>query len=161
MANCTAANAQYSSMDACMGTCKGFTAVGTLADKSGDTLGCRLYHGGAPAMATPATHCPHAGPTGGDMDPKGTAGVCGEPCTAFCSIAMAVCTQANKQFADTATCLTACQTFKADTAAYSTADTTKNDMGCRFYHLTVASSSAANATTHCPHIVAASPVCTM
>ncbi len=32
----------------------------------GDTLGCRLYHGGAPAITDPVLHCPHAGPTGGD-----------------------------------------------------------------------------------------------
>jgi hypothetical protein len=48
---------------------------------SGNTLGCRIYHGGAPAVMDAATHCPHAGPSG--------AGVCGnvnfrnDPPTAF------------------------------------------------------------------------------
>jgi hypothetical protein len=134
-----------------------------LGDTSGDTLGCRLYHAGAAggSAGNAMIHCPHAGPTGGDKDPKGSAGVCGEPCTAFCSVAAAVCTGTNQQFADMPTCVAACQGFHADAAAYSTADTSTNDLGCRFYHLSAAAASAAAAQTHCPHIVANSPVCTM
>jgi len=162
MANCTGANAQYTDATVCANVCAGFTAKGASSDMMGDTLGCRIYHAGAAGMSAAAatTHCPHAGPTGGDKDPKGTAGVCGEPCTSFCSIAAQVCTGANKQFADTTACTTACKMFAADTASYSTADTSKNDMGCRFYHLSAASKNAAAAMTHCPHIVVASAVCT-
>jgi hypothetical protein len=36
---------------------------------AGNNLNCRIYHGGAPAMMAPGTHCPHAGPSGD--------GVCG------------------------------------------------------------------------------------
>ena len=38
--------------------------VGDPADTSGNTLYCRIYHGGAPAKADPDTHCTHAGPDG-------------------------------------------------------------------------------------------------
>jgi len=161
MTNCTGTNAQYTSNDICMGVCAGFPA-GAISDTSGDTLGCRIYHGGAAAgsAANATTHCPHAGPTGGDPDPKGSAGVCGEPCTAFCEVAAKVCTGTNFPFASAAACTTACQGFAKDTASYNDTDTAKNDMGCRFYHLSAASASAAAATTHCPHIVTASAVCT-
>lgn len=162
MNNCTADNAQYTDTATCLGVCAGFTAPGALGDTSGDTLGCRIYHAGAAGMdaASATTHCPHAGPTGGDKDPKGSAGICGEPCTAFCSIAAKSCTGSNQQFTDTTACMTACQGFTADSAAYNTSDTAKNDMGCRFYHVSAASKDATSATTHCPHIVTASPVCT-
>jgi hypothetical protein len=63
-ANCTGGNAQYANRAACLTTCKGFT-VGDPSDVSGNTLYCRIYHGGAPAVADPGTHCAHAGPTGG------------------------------------------------------------------------------------------------
>ena len=51
-------------------------------------------------------------------------------------------------------------TFTADAADYNTSDTSKNDLGCRVYHLTAAAKDAAAATTHCGHIRANSPVCT-
>jgi hypothetical protein len=159
-ANCTGANTQYTSDDSCMATCKAFTE-GSVADMEGNTLGCRLYHGGAPAVTDPVTHCPHAGPTGGDKDVTDTtAGTCGEGCDAFCDVAVAVCTGANVQYATKEACLTECKTFKASAASFSTADTDKNDFGCRMYHLTVAATDAASATTHCPHIKAVSATCT-
>jgi hypothetical protein len=68
--NCTGANAQYDSMADCMSYCDSAGwAVGTSADTSGNTLACRIYHGGVPAAGEPGEHCDHAGP-GGD-------GVCG------------------------------------------------------------------------------------
>jgi hypothetical protein len=160
MANCTAANAQFTDMATCMGTCAAYPA-GTIADKSGDTLGCRIYHAGAPAKMDPAMHCSHAGITGGDKDPNGTTGVCGEPCDAFCALAIPTCKNQPGAYADAAACMTECKAFKVDTATYSTADTGTDDMGCRMYHLTAATKDAAAATLHCGHIHAVSPVCTM
>jgi hypothetical protein len=127
---------------------------------SGDTLGCRLYHATA-AATNPILHCPHAGPTGGDNDPMGTTGTCGEPCDAFCTVAAVVCTGANQVFATNAACITACKAFKADTGTYNDTDTNKNDLDCRVYHLTNAAASASAAATHCPHIGATSAICTM
>ncbi len=70
--NCTGANAQYASTDECMAYCTGAGwPEGTAGEMAGNTISCRIYHGGAPAMMDPATHCPHAGPSG--------AGVCGGP----------------------------------------------------------------------------------
>lgn len=143
--NCSAANAQYADMDSCMGSCKAFP-VGTGADTSGNTLGCRIYHAGAAAMDA-ATHCVHAGPGGG--------GACGMPCEGFCSIAVATCAT---EHPDDATCKTTCGGFM-DTEPYDAGDVAGDTLACRLYHLTVASSSAANAATHCPHTVAASPPC--
>jgi hypothetical protein len=159
-ANCTGANEQYASNESCLTVCAAFP-TGKLTDTAGNTLGCRIYHGGGPAVAAPDTHCAHAGITGGDKDVSDAAAdTCGEGCDAFCDVAIAVCTGANKQYDSKETCLTDCKMFKTDTATYSTADTAKNDYGCRAYHLTVAAKDAASATTHCPHIVSASTVCT-
>jgi hypothetical protein len=70
MANCTGANAQYTSAEECLSYCNGARwAPGMEGATSGNTLACRIYHGGGPAMMMPGTHCPHAGPTGD--------GVCG------------------------------------------------------------------------------------
>jgi hypothetical protein len=160
MTNCTGANAQFTDMATCMGTCAGYP-TGAITDMSGNTLGCRIYHGGAPAMGMPTMHCSHAGPTGGDKDPTDTgAGPCGEACDSFCDIAIKVCAGQTGTYTDKAACMTECKAFKADSADYNTSDTSTNDFGCRMYHLTAASKDAASATTHCPHIRANSPVCT-
>ncbi len=155
----SASQQQFSTMTSCLGACFAYPA-GAAGAMSGDSLACRAYHATL-AVTNPGTHCPHAGPTGGDKDPNGTTGVCGEPCEAFCDIATAVCTGANAQWTDRASCVTACKTFGVDVSPYSTADVSKNDMGCRFYHLSVAATDAPSAALHCPHIVATSPVCTM
>ena len=162
MANCTGANAQYNDMASCMGVCAGFP-LGTIADTDGNTLGCRLYHGGVAGKdaASATTHCPHAGITGGDKDVTDAAvAVCGEGCDAFCDVAIKACTGANEQYKTKEACLTDCKTFKVDAATYSTADKDQNDIGCRAYHLSVAATDAASATAHCAHIIGASAVCT-
>lgn len=161
MANCTSANQQYTSLGSCMAVCATFP-VGAAGDTSGDTLGCREYHGGAPSQSGPATHCAHAGPTGGDVDVTDTTpGTCGEGCEAFCALAQVACTGANQQFADNASCISVCRAFAPlKSPPYSVSDVSTNDWGCRMYHLTVAAESAANANIHCGHIGTASPVCT-
>lgn len=72
--NCTGDNAQYASMTDCMETCAALAwPEGTAGDTSGNTIQCRIYHGGAPAASNPGEHCPHAGASG--------AGVCGASIT--------------------------------------------------------------------------------
>ena len=159
---CKGADEQYKSNESCLTICATFPK-GTLADTDSNTLGCRLYHGGvagsSPANAT--THCPHAGITGGDKDvTDAMPAVCGEGCDAFCNAAIAVCSGVNKQYDTKEMCLTDCKSFKVDAASYSTADTDKNDFGCRAYHLTVAATDAMSATAHCGHIKGNSLVCT-
>jgi len=70
MANCADANAQYDDEADCLAFCNaaGWPA-GTPGEAGGNTLACRIYHGGDPASGDPVMHCPHAGPSGG--------GVCG------------------------------------------------------------------------------------
>lgn len=74
MTNCTGANAQYDDMAECLAYCDAIDwPAGEVDDTGGNTLECRIYHGGAPAASGAAEHCPHAGPTGG--------GVCGAALT--------------------------------------------------------------------------------
>jgi hypothetical protein len=65
MANCTDANSQYASNDACMTACAAWP-VGSDSDTTGNTLGCHTYHAGK-AADDATLHCPHAGPTGGGV----------------------------------------------------------------------------------------------
>jgi hypothetical protein len=98
MTNCTGANAQYADMAHCIGSCAAFT-VGTskVTDTSGDTLGCRIYHAGAPAKMDAALHCPHAGPSGDKLTAappavcSGAAASAGNLCTNFCALEIKTC----------------------------------------------------------------------
>jgi hypothetical protein len=59
-------------------------------------------------------------------------------------------------YADNAACLTGCAMIPVGGTEQSTSGDT---LGCRIYHLTVANSSAAMATVHCPHGKVVSAVC--
>jgi hypothetical protein len=63
-------------------------------------------------------------------------------------LVMGACTGTNKQYADTPACMSACGTWPATNA---TTITSGNSVFCRFYHASVASTSATNAASHCPH----------
>lgn len=65
--NCTEDLNAYVDMDDCLAQCEPWYP-GTTGDTAGNTVGCRTYHAGAPAVGDPELHCPHAGPGG--------AGVC-------------------------------------------------------------------------------------
>jgi hypothetical protein len=143
MANCTGANSQYANEASCLGSCSAFTQ-GTTGATSGNSLSCRAYHAGA-APSDAALHCPHAGPAGD--------GACGGNCESFCTIAVAKC---SANFANTAACTAACMGFAMNTARYTSATTSGDSFSCRMYHLSVAATDTASATTHCPHTTAAS-----
>jgi hypothetical protein len=149
MTNCTGANAQYPDMAHCMGSCTAFP-VGTLADRAVNTLGCRLYHAGAPSAATPATHCFHAGPGGAGAD--GTTSQCGADCDGFCNIMTSAACPG--KYADLAACQTACAAFASAPPFHSAA--TGNNRQCRLYHATNAiATGAAPGNVHCDHASAA------
>jgi hypothetical protein len=141
--NCTAGsgdaggNAQYADTTTCTNYCMTVAAwpAGNIGDTSGNTIGCRLYHAGA-AAADPVTHCPHAGPTGGN--------VCGSYCENYCQLMAKNCTGSNAVY-DMATCMTNCTSIPTNGHAN---DTSGNTVQCRIYHLGAA---AADPTTHCPH----------
>lgn len=63
--NCKDANNVYADQAECEATCADWYQ-GSLADTTGDTVGCRTYHAGA-ALGDPALHCPHASPSGGGV----------------------------------------------------------------------------------------------
>jgi hypothetical protein len=163
MQNCTGANAQYSASSECMNACAIFPP-GTLADTSGATLGCHLYHAGL-AGESPNPHCWHAGPYG--------LGVCGAACDNFCALTLGWCSATGgfdggaAPYADMGACKTACMGFTtldagARPAAYSTAGPTSgNSVDCREYHLGAAlvDHTALHQQLHCNHVGATSPTC--
>ena len=65
MLTCTGPNEQWASAADCEVDC-GTWPLGTEGDTTGNSLACRGYHLSV-AMTDPATHCPHAGPTGGGV----------------------------------------------------------------------------------------------
>jgi len=142
MSSCTGANAQYASPEECMASCSHFP-IGTMADTSGNSLGCRIHHALA-AEAAPDVHCLHAGPSGG--------GHCGYPCDGFCSIVVAACPA---QYPSMGDCWSACTAFSPG-PLYASGVTSGNTLSCRLAHATMA---ALDPATHCPHTAPASPTC--
>ncbi len=68
MMNCTGANAQYDDMTACLTYCNNaHWPEGMAGAAAGNSLACRIYHSGSPAMMDARMHCPHAGPTGDNV----------------------------------------------------------------------------------------------
>ena len=142
---CTGANAQYTNVDACMSYCEtwGQLPLGDLADTDGNTVGCRIYHAGVASISeeNAAVHCPHAGPSGGN--------VCGTWCDNYCGLAALNCTGANELFADDTACGAGCSAFASDG---SDGATVGDSVQCRIYHLGVAGSDGdTSAAVHCPH----------
>lgn len=56
-----AANELYANDAACMAACEMFDMNGEAGAIDGNTVQCRIYHGGIPADGNPDTHCSHAG----------------------------------------------------------------------------------------------------
>lgn len=166
-ANCTGTNAQFPDATQCMQTCAKFTP-GALTDTSGDTLGCRIYHANnAKVTNMPEVHCVHAGPAGSQVNATAANVFCGDACTSFCSLELAVCgtSGANSQYASMTACLTACNgdgtathpgfdkthLYTVDATMTPPKTPSGNSLACRIYHTTNASLDAAHATQHCPH----------
>jgi hypothetical protein len=141
---CDGANLMYENKAQCLAVCDTFD-TGLIADKTPDTLGCRLYHS-YNSLCDPNAHCPHTSP-GGE-------GHCGttapDKCLAYCHLARAVCPTAYASAApdgfdnDDATCAAECGTlvdavFTDDQKAgtrYSVAyAATPNTVACRFLAL--------------------------
>lgn len=136
--NCTGNDAVYADMDACMGACALFPADGTPNTTTGNSVQCRIYHAGAPAAASPATHCPHTSASGGNL--------CGTWCDVYCELALDNCTGANQLYADANACATACAAFPTTGAPGATSG---NTVQCRIYHAGVPAKTSPG--THCPH----------
>jgi hypothetical protein len=151
-------SAQAGALDkaTCNSLCKALTKTdtanqGMAGATSGDSIACREYHSCAASMtaANLPVHCPHASIwSGGDT--------CGTNCDAYCQIETTVCTGANAAFGGMNECLSKCGAWAATGKA---GDTSGNTIQCREYHLGVASTSDANAMTHCPHTGDMSSTC--
>jgi len=121
-----------------MKVCAAFPLGASDLDSTGNTIGCRTYHANASAT-DPTTHCPHAGPTGGNF--------CGTYCEAYCNMTAAACTG---QFADFNFCNKSCSLYST---TGKLGDTSGANLYCKLYHVQAA--LAGNATLHCPHSSAA------
>lgn len=102
--NCDGPLVQYASKDECMAFCAAFPE-GTTGETDTDSLACRQYYASTPAQTDPESYCLAAGPFGG--------GTCGDRCTAFCSLALAVCAGDGGAlpYVSMPACVTACATF--------------------------------------------------
>jgi hypothetical protein len=58
--NCSDQPSNYASPTACLDACAGFAASGDPALDSGDTVQCRIYHAGLPALRNPTDACGYA-----------------------------------------------------------------------------------------------------
>lgn len=134
--SCTGDNKQFDSQGECSGLMSDVPATGAFGDLNGDTIQCRATH--MQVATGDQAHCDHAGFSG--------ANVCGNWCDVYCRDIQAYCTGGNQQYADAATCQTACGGF-ATTG--NVGDLTGNTVQCRLEHLKYA--DGAGAATHCPH----------
>jgi len=66
LANCDGNLNAYKDEADCLDQCSHFYP-GVKGATEGDSVGCREYHAGNPALSDPDTHCPHAGPGGGGV----------------------------------------------------------------------------------------------
>jgi hypothetical protein len=163
MAECADSFAQYETLDQCRAVCKALP-LGTLADLSGNTVGCRKYHS-YNALVDPATHCPHTGP-GGD-------GFCGSPdaasattftgnCESYCLLAAKACNATIVRLADEDTfggnfksqgaCQKACGELSGaePDAAYAVVPAPEGpSLQCRLLHVSRALVSKAAALDEC------------
>lgn len=100
MAACTDANAQFEDAEQCEANCLlSGMPTGAAGDTDGNSIGCRATHA-ALAATDPATHCAHAGASGGNT--------CGTWCENYCAYTGESC---STLYADDAACMTACAAF--------------------------------------------------
>ncbi|NUP05673.1 MAG: hypothetical protein HOW73_06390 [Polyangiaceae bacterium] len=121
-----------------MATCATFPQVDVGA-MAGGSLECRAYHASA-AAAEPATHCGHAGISGGDLNPQDeTPGACGDGCDADCDLLLTSCTGADdeKQWAgDKSACVADCRVLPMarSTDPFDVSDTFEESFNCHLDH---------------------------
>jgi len=162
-ANCTGTNAQYADATACMTACAAFPP-GSLADTSGNTLGCRAVYAGTLSVTDPVVNCPHAGPAGDII--SANPGFCsgGNICTTFCAVAIQGCGSQDSplpgdptdsrgnplyRYRNMTVCAATCADFDT-THPYSTTSV-GDSLACRLNEAVRATVSVTpDAITHCP-----------
>ncbi len=107
---CTGDNALYADRSACLAACDELPQDAPHTAVEGDSVQCRIYHGGLPARMDAALHCAHAAEDGG--------GVCADapptPCEDYCGAVLTACTGEDAVYGDEAECLAACVAFGVD-----------------------------------------------
>ena len=135
MKACRDEQAQYTTPEECLAFCMSLD-LGDAGDTKSPSVACRAYYATSPAAIDPAKNCVVAGPYGG--------GVCGDRCTAYCEVALAVCPPdggAAAPFASFPDCRDACQAFAfkdggADGGGESPTTPASGDtLNCREYQL--------------------------
>jgi hypothetical protein len=140
--NCTAPTEVFVSVAGCLAACKTLP-LGTRADTSGNTVGCRLHYAtSAGTIGEKDANCSAAGPGGNS--------VCGTNCDGFCSIVQATCSGI---YATERICNLACERIP-DKQSYNDTILTGNSVQCRLYH---ASAATVDQALHCPHTDFAKP----
>ncbi|MFO0591021.1 MAG: hypothetical protein U0441_25985 [Polyangiaceae bacterium] len=160
---CTGPNAQYASVDSCLGLCSTFPA-GAPGDTSGHSIACRIQVLQSTTMLED-TDCAAAGPGG--------AGTCGSNCDAYCAGMAVICPATFESPTD---CTAECDPL-IECPPYHVTAATPNDpsIQCRLYHLSSAAVGilskepgvdTAAQVKHCPHasgvtecIAVADPAC--
>jgi hypothetical protein len=137
--------AQYTGTLACQETCIAM-APGTPGAMTGNTRACRREHA-ILAGRDPVVHCPHAGPSGGDL--------CGGACESFCALAVELCTGEHEVWPNVEACATDCVQFPSD-PPYAASVQDGDSYACRLAHLTLA---ALQPEVHCPHVKPDSDTC--
>jgi len=129
----------YPDRGTCEAACALFPADGESGATTGDTVQCRIYHGGVPASDNGELHCPHAGNTGGDM--------CGAYCEVYCRNVLTHCTDELDIYGgDMGSCMAACEAFPTNGEDGATDG---NSVQCRIYHASFPSEDSP--PVHCPH----------
>ncbi len=160
-ANCTGDDTQYPTTDSnqtCLNVCAAMQP-GTPGVGGSDTVACREGNVSLSKDA-PTTIEHHNDCVAGGLSAMNCAP---DQCTAFCTLALALCTTADggtlTGYANTADCVTACKTWGASFDGGllgSTGDT----LQCRTYHLELSQTgNPADKLTHCPHTGVVSARC--
>jgi hypothetical protein len=166
--NCTSNDSlEYQGSQAlCESMCNNFAFDnGTLADTTGNTLGCRIHYAQL-ATSDPTTNCRFAGPLGGGQ----CQGSPSDPCSNFCQLDVPYCAGIKKpSYMSLGDCTNSCQgggdagpgfvfTTDGGSTGVDLPDGT-NTLNCRFYHLENAYPSTARGVIHCPHTMPISATC--
>jgi hypothetical protein len=157
LTTCTGtSNAAFADLATCNATCSSYNFTNVLTfptDTDKNTFACRAYHLTVATGNTAAanTHCVHTGLSGGNA--------CGSLCDSYCYFAQLACTAGNQLYASLSACMTNCSAFSGAQLTGASGATDGDSLQCRIYHLAVASTSTANAGTHCPHGMTTSATC--
>ncbi|MEY2930926.1 MAG: hypothetical protein RL033_1675 [Pseudomonadota bacterium] len=143
---CTGDNTVYENREVCNATCMQMQNGGEIGDTIGNTLACRLA---LLRAGIEPTQCEQVGP--------GSAGECGNNCTALCALRKAVCANVTSQTEqsdvnDTVKCETECAAlFERESFDASDTDLRGDTVQCRLVYVSRAALSTEEAALHCEH----------